>query len=285
MIPILLSFVFGAGIYLIYEGLTNPRLEPGEARRLKGVEESLARAGLHDVTPGDFVLFSLGAGAVAGVVAQLLLGWAAVSLLAAALGAATPFVYYLQRHDRRQAALQIALVEAIEQLRDAIRAGFSVQEALGGLARTGPEVLRPEFATLVRDMRLDGFEPAMGALRARFADPLVDIVTGSLTLNDRLGGHNVTQVLDRLAHATRAQLRIQQEIRAYQARNVLAARIVAAVPLAVLVAIRQVSPRYLEVFDTPPGQLILAGCVLSVVVGYLGMLWMTRLPGERRVVR
>ena len=53
-----------------------------------------------------------------------------------------PYVYYVRRHDRRRAAVQDALVEAIEQLRDAIRTGLSVQEALAGLARSGPSALR-----------------------------------------------------------------------------------------------------------------------------------------------
>ena len=52
-------------------------------------------------------------------------------------------------------------------------------------------------------------------------------------------------MLDRLAHATREQLRVQEELRAYQARDVLSARIVAAVPLVVLVVIRQINPAYL----------------------------------------
>ena len=237
------------------------------------------------MTPRDFVLFSVGAGLVLGLLAQLFLSWGLVSLLATGLGMIAPFVYYVQRHDRRRTAVQVALVEAIGQLRDAIRTGLSVQEALSGLARSGPEALRGEFTMLVRETRLVGFEPAILALRDRLADPVFDVVAASLLLNDRLGSRNVSQVLDRLAHATRAQLRIQEELRAYQARNVLSARIVAAVPLVVLVAIRQVNPGYLALFNSWSGQLLLAGCLVSVAVGYAGMRWMTRLPGESRVLQ
>ena len=122
-------------------------------------------------------------------------------------------------------------------------------------------------------------------MRDRLADPVFDIVAASLILNDRLGGRNVSQVLDRLAHATRAQLRVQDELRALQARNVLSARIVAAVPLVVLVAIRQVDPAYLRVFDTGRARCCWPGWSLSIAVGYAAMRWMARLPGERRVLR
>lgn len=285
VLPWVLSGAFGLGVYLLFEALTNPHPPAAERRRWRGVEEFLVRAGLRDVTPRDFVVFSLGSGLVCGVLVQLVLGWGLVSVLAAGLGLVAPLAYYVQRHDRRRAAVQSALVEAIAQLRDAIRSGLSVPEALHALARSGPAALRPEFAQLVREMRLVGLERAISGMQDRLADPVYDVVAHTLVLNDTLGGRNVSQVLDRLAQATRAELRVQEELRAYQARNVLSARIVAAVPLLVLVAIRQVNPAYLSMFNDWSGQVLLAGCVASVALGYAGMLWMTRLPDEERVLR
>ncbi|MCC6177415.1 MAG: type II secretion system F family protein [Chloroflexi bacterium] len=285
MIPLLLSITFGAGVYLVYEGLTVPRLRPARAWWHEALQSSFARAGLGEASPRDMLLLATGAAAVAGGVSQTILGWGVVSLLAAGLGGVTPLAYFIQRHERRRTEMQTAMVDAIGQLRDAIRTGLSVPEALVGLARGGPAVLRPELTTLVREMRLMGFESAIGAMQERLADPVFDVVATSLVLNDRLGGRNVSQVLDRLAHATRAQLRIHEELRALQARNVLSARIVAAVPLVVLIAIRQVNPTYLSIFDDWSGQVLLAGCLLSIFVGYAGMRWLTRLPTERRVLQ
>jgi len=285
MIPLLLSVAFGGGIYLLYDGLTRPRRAERIAGRFHRVEDFLSQAGLHEVRPRDFVVFSVGTALASGLVAQLFLGWIVVSLLVVGLGLIGPLLYYRHRRDRRRGLLQDALIEATGQLRDAIRTGLSVQNALLALAHSGPETLRPEFVRLAREIRLLGFEPAMAAMRERLADPVYDVVAASLLLNDRLGGRNVSQVLDRLAQATRAELRVQQELRAYQAKNVLSAQIVAAVPLVVLIAIRAVNPAYLALFDAVPGQLLLAGCATSVAIGYAGMLWITRLPGERRVLQ
>jgi tight adherence protein B len=274
------------GVYLAYEGLTNPRAPTTAAEpfRLRRLEDFLVRAGLRDVTPREFLLFSVAAGAVSGVAAQVFLGWGVVSLLAGAVGLLGPYAYYIRRHDRRRAAIEAGLVEAIEQLRDAIRTGLSVSEALAGLARTGPEALRGEFGTLGRETRLLGFEGALRSMRDRLADPVFDIVAAALTINDRLGGRQVSQVLDRLAEATRAQLRIQQEVRAQQGRTVLSARIVAAAPLAALVGLRTTNPGYLSVFDSVWGQMVLVVCAACVGFGYVAMLYLTRLPGQRRVL-
>jgi tight adherence protein B len=286
VLPLVLSVMFGAGIYLIYDALTRPRTQRRTAARgwSRRAREFLVRAGLHDVSPRTFILFSLGAGALAGIVAQYTLGWFLITVLATVVGATAPFLYFAERHDRRRAAIQNAMAEAISQLRDAIRSGLSVQEALLGLARNGPEALRADFTTLMREARLIGFESALRGMRERLADPIFDIVAAALVLNDRVGGRNVTQVLDRLALATRAQQRVHLELRAYQARTILSARIVAAVPVVVLIAIRWLSPDYLELFDTWWGQLVLLGSMLSVAIGYMAMRWVARLPGEERVL-
>jgi tight adherence protein B len=284
LIPLLLSITLAGGVYLTYEGLARPRAHLVATERLVSVREFLVRAGLRDVTPREFVLFSAAAALLAAVLTQVFLDWTMVSLLAGAVGLLAPYAYYMRRHDRRRAQVQEALVEAIEQLRDAIRTGLSVQDALAGLARTGPVALRPEFAALGRDARLLGFEGALAAMRDRLADPLFDVIAAALAINDRLGGRQVSQVLDRLAEAARAQLRIQREVRAHQGRTVLSARIVAAAPLVALVGLRATNPRYLSIFDSVPGQMVLLGCAISVALGYLTMLYLTRLPGQRRVL-
>lgn len=121
-------------------------------------------------------------------------------------------------------------------------------------------------------------------LRDRLADPVFDVVATALILNDSVGGRQVSDVLDRLAEASRAQLRIQQEVRAQQARTVLSARIVAAAPLVALIGLRASNPRYLQIFDSLGGQLILLGCAICVSLGYIAMLTLTRLPEQRRVL-
>lgn len=284
MIPLFLSLALAGGVYLTFDGLVRPRADQAPSQRVQGAREFLIRAGLREVSLRDFVGFSIASGAVAGLLAQLSLGWPAVSCLVGAVGLLGPYAYYVRRHDRRRAMVQDALVEAIEQLRDAIRTGLSVQEALAGLSRTGPAALRSEFASLTRDTRLLGFEDGLAAMRDRLADPVFDVVACALAINDRLGGRLVSQVLDRLADSTRAQLRIQHEVRAHQARTVLSARIVAVAPLVALVGLRATNPRYLSIFDSVLGQLVLIGCAASVAIGYMAMLYLTRLPGERRVL-
>jgi tight adherence protein B len=284
MIPLLLSIALAGGVYLTYDGIARPRDQLLTTDWLVNVREFLVRAGLRDVTPREFALFSVVSAVLVALVTQAFLGWSVLSGVAGAAGLLAPYAYYIRRHDRRRGQVQEALVESIEQLRDAIRTGLSVEEALAGLARTGPEVLRTEFAMLSREARLLGFDGALTAMRDRLADPLFDVIAAALMVNDRLGSRQVTHVLDRLAESTRAQLRIQHEVRAQQGRTVLSARIVAAAPLVALIGLRATNPKYLSIFDSLVGQMVLIGCAISVVLGYSAMLYLTRLPGQRRVL-
>jgi hypothetical protein len=55
-------------------------------------------------------------------------------------------------------------------------------------------------------------------------------------------------------------------------------------PLVVLIAVRRVNPGYLALFDSWWGQALLAGCLVSITVGYVTMLLLTRLPVDDRLV-
>jgi len=287
VIPILLVVLFAVGASFAHEAWTRPVSEeaPVPPRRSRRVQEFLHRAGLHDVTPRDFVLFSLGAGILAGGTSQLVMGWPLVSLVAAGLSAGLPFLWYASREDARRARVQTELADAMSLLRDSIRAGGDVAQGLVALATYGPALLKPEFQRGVQLMAHGStLREALLGIRERLADPVFDTCVATLLLNERLGSPQLTPVLSELAQAVRDELGVQADLRAQRSRVVLSARVIAAIPLFMLMAIRAISPHYLDLFDSVEGQLILGACGVSVVVGYQAMRWTSRLPTEQRVL-
>jgi hypothetical protein len=77
---------------------------------------------------------------------------------------------------------------------------------------------------------------------------------------------------------------VRAAVRAQQAQHETSARIVAAVPVVVLVGLRLLNPGYVAVFDTPPGQVVLAGCAALLLAGYAAMRHVALLPAGRRIV-
>ena len=289
IVPLALALLLGAGLWLIYDSLTGgARRRAAATRAMRGraagrLARWMARAGIRGVKSRDFVLFSLASGLATAILTGLILGWIVVAVVAGGVGLLLPSIYYGRRSEARRAAIQTGLAEAIVQMRDAIRAGLSTQEAFDGLAKHGPEALRRDFARLVAEARLLGPIGALEAWQERLADPLADQVAQALILSELLGGTNLTPVLDGLAEKTRAELAVQNELRAYQSRTTAQARFLVLLPALILAGVRQVNPAYLDVFNGP-GQFILAGCAVSMAFGYAAMKRITRIPGDERVL-
>ncbi|MGD9894763.1 MAG: type II secretion system F family protein [Dehalococcoidia bacterium] len=282
---LVLSLAFGLGVLLVYLSATRRQAErPASAGAgfIAPVEALLDRAGVAGLQPRDFLLISAVVGAAVASAALAFTGWPAVAVAAFLVGALLPTWYLHHRSEARRTELDGALADAVDALRASVRAGMSTEEGLAGLARFGPEPLRPTFGELTRDLRLVGFEEALQHARRRLATPVFDTVAAALLLAHRLGGRNLGPVLESLSRAVRGTARAEQEVRAQQARNVLSARIVAVLPLALIAAIRGLNPGYLDPFATPTGQVLLALCLLSVAGGYAAMLRAARLPMPRR---
>jgi tight adherence protein B len=300
LVALTLSLCLAAGAALLVDGWLGPRWSGGDGdagargdrAALAGrtrplvarLADSLARAGLRDVSVQDFVAVSAALGLAAGLVAQLLVGWAVVGLAALVAGAVAPTAYYAHREGLRRAAVQEGLATALDRLRDAQGAGIPIQSALRGLAETGPAVLRPEFARLVREEALLGFPEALAASQARLAEPVWDTAAVALAVNHRLGSRHVGALLARLATTTRAELRVRAELRAQQAQHVLSARMIALLPFVLLLLLRWLNPEYVAVFGTARGQAVLAGCALVALGGYAVMLRVARLPVDARLL-
>ena len=285
--PLVLSLTLGAGLLLVYLSATAGRRVEAEGRTSAAArfEEFLLQAGVEGVSARHFLLLSAAAGLATGVASQVALAWPVVSLAMFAVGLVLPIWYFRNRADRRRAELQAALADAVDALRAGVRTGMSIEEGIAGLAHNGPEILRPVLSELTRDLRLGDFEDAVRRAQDRLADPVFDTVAAALVMSHRVGGRNLSAVLDGLARSVRQSVQVQREVRAQQAKNVLSARIIAALPLVLVFFVRGVNPDYLEPFSSAEGQVVMALSLLSVAVGYAVMLWSTRLPGEERVLR
>jgi len=284
-VHVLLSLTLGVGLLLVYLSLTSRRGARRPAPATSWLSELSQRSRADGVGPRELALATAGSGAASAVIAQAFLGWPVVTLASLGVGLLLPCWYFRQRAERRRAEIEEAIGEAVEALRDAVRIGLGLEEAIRALGRTGPHALRPVFREMERDFRLAGFEEALGRARERVAEPLFDTLAVALLTAYRIGGRNLAAVLDGLSRSVCGSVQARREVRAHQAENVLSARVIAALPLLLIVVIRATNPSYLDVFSSPGGQAVLALCLLSVAVGYTAMLRATALPGQGRVLK
>jgi Flp pilus assembly protein TadB len=268
MTALLSACLTGLGLVLIVDGLTRPATRP------LGVEPSRLPA----------LLVGTVTSLLAGVGVWLLTGWPVLTLAAVIGGFLLPRAWFSRGDVRAQAARSEAVAEVAASLRDAVRGGLGVTEALGGLAAWGPPALRRELGELAAEAGVLGLPEALGNFARRLGDPLADLLATTLALNHRLGGRNLAEVLDDLAAAIRAEAQTLRELRARQAQQRLSAKLVAAAPFAILLLIRQTNPDYLAPFGSVIGQGVLALAVLLVVAGYAAMVVLARPPAGTRLL-
>jgi Flp pilus assembly protein TadB len=82
----------------------------------------------------------------------------------------------------------------------------------------------------------------------------------------------------------RAQIALRGRLAAARGRLYLSARILALLPLGLLVYLRWSSPTAARAYQTAIGQEVLAGAALVIVVGYVATLWLARLDEDERVL-
>lgn len=219
----------------------------------------------------------LGLGVLAVIGAYAMLGLLLPALVVGALGWLSLGALSHWREVGRRARQREALVAAVDLLCQLLPAGHGVRQSLQVLAESGPMELRPELAQLLARIREVPLEQALLEAQVRLRQPLFTLIATTLAVGGRSGGR-LTPLLEELARAAHQIEAAQSQLRAEQAQGRFGALVIALMPLGLIVILRVVNPSYLAPYGTPLGQAVLALLLATIVVGYLWMLRILRIP-------
>lgn len=253
MDALLVSAAFGLGLLFVFDALTRPR-------DTRDVKISLRAIGPRIV-----------AAATGAAIAVVATGWPVAGLGGGIVGWAIPGALKRSQAERAVLERREGIAEVAARLRDAIRSGIGISDALMHSSDRAPRAIREDLRRLVAEARVSGLAEAAEAFAGRARDPSAQLLASALSTADRLGSRNLSDVLEALAEATVAEASTIREARARQTRNRMSARIVAAMPILLLLAIRRANPEYLEPFAEPAGQTVLAFAFGLIWVGYAAM--------------
>ena len=262
MTALVVATVFGFGLLLVFDALVRPGIRIEPLRRFR----QIGPAGLGGIT--------------GSLVALVTTGWPVAAIAGAFVGATVPRVMTGSRDERVRLAKREAIAEVAARLRDAIRSGIGLQDALAQAAGNAPASIRADLRRLSTEVGVSGLASAAASFSERVSDPAGELLASALAFADRMGSRNLSEVLDSLAEATAAQAATVREAKARQTRARMSARIVAAVPILLLLAIRRANPDYLAPFSTPGGQAVLGFALLLVWAGYQAMKRAARIEGS-----
>ena len=259
--------VFGVGVLVMWSAWTTP---PSRA----------VRTG-RDVRAAAITSMAAICG---GVLAVVLTGWVVAALAGAAAGwaGAQAWLRRGRRAHREQERIE-ALATWCEQLRDLLSAEHGVLGTVQATVATCPSALRREVARL--STRLSRQDPARAVRQfaADLDDPSGDLVASVLLLAMARSG-KTAELLSELAVTIRDRASMRLRVEAERSGQRSEARFVIGFGAAVIVAVIVFGQgtSFLEAYDSPGGQLVLA-----VVAGFYaaGMVWLHRLTRFERAAR
>lgn len=236
-----------------------------------------------DVSPLQFWVTVLSAGAVTYLLIIAVTGLAIVSLVPALVVATLPKAYFAKKRSQRLVAVLEAWPDGLRDLLSSVRSGASLSSAVENLAAFGPVPLREAFQGFDVYSRSLGVVPALEMIKEDIADPTSDRIIEVLILAHQRGGTVVPEILADLAEAATRDLWTIEQVRTEVLEQKINSRVVFVMPWVVLVAMTARSGAFREFYATRAGLLVVAiGGLLSIT----GIVIASRLgaqPSEPRV--
>ena len=193
-----------------------------------------------------------------------------ISVLIGLLLGAAPLVYVLTKRRRRFAKFEAGLPEAIDLMVSALRAGHSLNAALGLVANETPDPVGTEFRICFEEQNY-GLELRTALDNLTMRVPLQDLrMVSTAVLIQKESGGNLAEVLDKTAHVIRERFRLRREVRTYTAQGRLTGWILSLLPLVLGIAIYMVNPQTMSLlWRNPIGVKFLYLSAIMTVAGAL----------------
>ncbi len=134
--------------------------------------------------------------------------------------------------DRRRFKFNIQLIDALSNMSNALRAGFSINQAFETVVQNGEKPISQEFGVMLQQMRVGmNFYDAMQSLDNRVGSDDLTLVVTAIDIARRTGG-NLTEIFDKISITIRERMRIERRVRTLTAQGRLQGIIVACMPAA-----------------------------------------------------
>lgn len=186
-----------------------------------------------------------------------------------------PNVYLKMNINRRQLAFERQLVDVLVLLNGAVRAGYSLLQALDVVVREMRAPASDEFRRVRREVSLGlPLNQALLNLTSRMQNDDLYLVVTAININQQVGGNLVT-MLEAVTTTIRERIRLFSEVRVLTSQQRYNSYILTLLPFGVGALMFALNPTYMiGLFEPGIWLCIPIGAVVNIV---LGNIWIRRL--------
>ncbi len=201
-------------------------------------------------------------------------GATAAGLALGGVGAAGAFLLPSQvlafLKDRRRQRFNIQLVDALIHMSNALKAGFSINQAFETIVENGENPIAQEFNLFLQQTRVGmGFNEALQNLDQRVGSEDLTLVCTAIDIARRTGG-NLTEIFDKISLTIRERMRIESRVRTLTAQGRLQGWVVGSMPVVLGVAMTMLRPSMMMPFlKSTTGMIAMAGVMVLITCGAL----------------
>ncbi|HEU5047744.1 MAG TPA: type II secretion system F family protein [Rickettsiales bacterium] len=178
---------------------------------------------------------------------------------------------------RRIKKFLVLFPDAIDFIVRGLRSGLPVTESMNIVGNEMAEPIRSIFSHIGESVRLGvPLDKALQDMARKLNSTEFNFFVTSIILQRETGG-NLSEILNNLSDVLRKRLMMRLKIKAMSSEAKASAMIVGSLPFIVILALRFVSPGYLDpLIDTAKGNMIALGCGFSLALGIGIMIKMTK---------
>ena len=162
------------------------------------------------------------------------------------------------------------LVEVLQQMSGALKAGLTFQQAMEQVAKESPPPLSQEFSLTIREMKLGlPLEETLVNMAKRVGSEDLDLTVTSTNIAKQLGG-NMAEMFETISGTIRERMRLEGKIKAVTSQGKMQGAIVAMMPLALGIILNFMRPDLMQpMLHHPFGWAVVAACIIGISVGWM----------------
>ena len=175
---------------------------------------------------------------------------------------------------RRMKQFTNQLGDAIAMMSNAIKSGFTFQQAMDIVAKEIKGPISEEFVRALNEIQLGvTLEEALEGICQRVKDDDFEMVAMSVVIQRQVGG-NLSQILDTVGETIRDRIKLRGEIKSLTAEGVISGWTIALLPVIVGAFCNVANPDYFKgMLDTDFGKYLGIACLVSEIIGGLVIRW------------
>ena len=238
---------------------------------VRSLQHLLSQSGL-SLTLGSFVLLSLLLGAIGFFVTAMTTGSLTAALMSEAVCVGLPVFYVRLARNHRRNKFSEHFPDAISTLASSLRAGYSVQMALGSVVSEGGDIVSEQFGLVLSELEIGrNFEEALKGILYRVDTPELRLFISAVVLQRETGG-NLAELLDNLEAVIRDRQQLKRELHATTAQARFAGIVLSLLPIFVSFFVFLIHPKYiLFFFQEEIGTKLITACVIGQILGILSI--------------